>query len=68
MVGKGDGSLLGFAPKRGPMDEDDLPPPKRVERDSGFSGALGNMVGMLVWIVLFLVVAGGVLWAVTHWR
>lgn len=49
------------------MDEDDLPP-KPEQRQSGFSGSLGYMVGMLMWIVPFLVVAGLVLWAIARWH
>ncbi len=48
------------------MDNDDLPPQPRRERDTGFSGALGWTVGSMVWIVLFMVVAGVVLYALTR--
>jgi hypothetical protein len=48
------------------MDEDDVPPPPAVEKDSGFSGALGRTVGSFVWIAIFIAIAGVVLYALTR--
>ena len=48
------------------MDEDDLPP-KPEQQDGGFSGALGQTVAGAAWVAVFLAIAGGVLYAVTHW-
>jgi hypothetical protein len=48
------------------MDEDDVPPPPAVERDGGFSGALGRTVGNFVWIAMFVAIVGAVLYALTR--
>ena len=47
------------------MDEDDLPPrPLRdaPEQTEGFARSLGELAGGSLWIALFLVVAGAVLY------
>ncbi|HEY4126262.1 MAG TPA: hypothetical protein VGM36_16675 [Rhizomicrobium sp.] len=47
------------------MDEDDLPPrPLRdaPEQTEGFARSLGELAGGTMWLVLFLAIAGGVLY------
>ena len=47
------------------MEEDDLPPrPLRhpPEQTEGFARSLGELAGASVWIVLFLAIAGGILY------
>ena len=48
------------------MDEDDLPP-KPVDNDTGFSGALGQTFAGFVWVAIFFAVAGAILYAATRW-
>lgn len=51
------------------MDEDDLPPrPLREapEQTEGFARSLGELAGGSLWLVLFLVVAGGILYFILH--
>jgi len=48
------------------MNEDDLPPKPRQSED-GFAGELGGMVGTLVWVGVFLAVAGVALYLVMRW-
>jgi hypothetical protein len=47
------------------MNDDDLPPKPRAP-DEGVAGAFGELMGASVWIVLFLVLAGVVLYFVTR--
>ena len=50
------------------MDEDDLPPgPAEGSDDRTFSGQLGQTFAGAVWIGLFLLIAGAVLYAAMHW-
>lgn len=47
------------------MDEDDLPPrPLRdkPEQTEGFARSLGELAGGSIWLVLFLALAGGILY------
>ena len=49
------------------MDEDDLPPrPLRdePEQTEGFARSLGELAGGSIWLVLFLAIAGGILYLV----
>lgn len=55
----------GFA-KLGAMDEDDLPP-QPTQTDSGFSGELGRTFAGLVWVALFLGIAGAALFFIMRW-
>ena len=47
------------------MDDDDLPPRGRVPEE-GAAGEFGELVGAGLWIALFLVAAGVVLYFVTR--
>jgi hypothetical protein len=49
------------------MDEDDLPPKEGAPREPTVAGSLGWWMGTLVWLGLFVIVAGGVLYAAAHW-
>ncbi|HEY7976618.1 MAG TPA: hypothetical protein VID67_00380 [Rhizomicrobium sp.] len=47
------------------MDEDDLPPKtlrEAPEQTEGFARSLGELAGGSLWVVLFLAVAGGILY------
>ena len=47
------------------MEDDDLPPRPlrhRPEQTEGFARSLGELAGAMVWIVLFLAIAGGILY------
>ena len=48
------------------MDEDDLPP-QPVERDTGFSGALGLTVSTFAWVGAFVAAIVVVLLALKYW-
>lgn len=45
--------------------DDDLPPKPHTEEE-GAAGALGELMGAGMWILLFLLFAGGVLYVVTR--
>ncbi|HEY5339370.1 MAG TPA: hypothetical protein VIJ85_14270 [Rhizomicrobium sp.] len=47
------------------MDDDDLPP-KPHPRPEGAAGAFGQLIGALLWIGIFLVLAGVVLYVVSR--
>ena len=49
------------------MDQDDLPPQQEAPQEPTAAGALGRLVGSLVWLGLFLAVAGGALFLLIHW-
>ena len=50
----------------GAMDEDDLPP-RPPEKEDSLAGELGGTVAGVVWIGLFLAIAGIVLFLVVRW-
>ncbi len=48
------------------MDEDDLPP-QPEQGDTGFAGALGQTFSGFVFIALFLLAAGAIVYAAIRW-
>jgi hypothetical protein len=59
-------NTLVWRQSRGTMDEDDLPP-QPEQSDSGFAGALGQTFSGFVFIALFLLAAGAIVYAAIRW-
>jgi len=49
------------------MDEDDLPPQRRAQNDSGFAGELGRTFAGAATVGVFLLIAGVVLFFIMRW-
>jgi hypothetical protein len=49
------------------MDQDDLPPAKDTSEPETFGSALGLTFAGAMWVALFAVIAGLMLYGVMHW-
>jgi hypothetical protein len=49
------------------MEDDDLPPKKGAPQEETGADAFGNMIGALIWVALFAVIAGGVVYGLMRW-
>jgi hypothetical protein len=56
----------GSTRKLATMDEDDVPPQPQ-QTDTGFSGELGRTFAGVVWVALFLGIAGAALFLILRW-
>ncbi|HEY2071040.1 MAG TPA: hypothetical protein VGG48_15900 [Rhizomicrobium sp.] len=49
------------------MEEDDLPPRQTPPHEETAAGDFGRLVGTLVWVALFVGLAGAIAYIAIHW-